>query len=68
MENTPVAVEEFLKLSEEFPMIDVRSSGEFEHGHLPCANNIALFDNEERTKVGTTYKKIGRQESIKLGL
>lgn len=68
MINTAVDIEEFLNLAKEFPVIDVRSPGEFGHGHIPVANNIPLFDNDERTKVGTTYKNVGRQAAIKIGL
>ena len=48
-------------------MIDVRSPGEFEQGHIPGAVNLPLFDNEERAKVGTAYVQIGREEAIKIG-
>ena len=65
--NIPVNIEEFLKRSQEFPIIDVRSPGEFEQGHIPDAYNIPLFDDEERAKVGTTYKQIGREKAIEIG-
>lgn len=65
--NSPVSIEQFIKLSQEFPVIDVRSEGEFEQGHIPNAHNIPLFDNEERAKVGTAYKKIGREKAIEIG-
>ncbi|MBI3501121.1 MAG: tRNA 2-selenouridine(34) synthase MnmH [Bacteroidetes bacterium] len=66
--NVPLNIEEFIKLSEQFPVIDVRSPSEFGQGHIPNAHNIPLFDNEERAKVGTTYKQVGRHAAIKLGL
>ena len=50
------------------PVIDVRSPGEFERGHIPGAINLALFSNEERAAVGTTYRQEGRQPAISLGL
>jgi tRNA 2-selenouridine synthase len=65
--NTPLNIEEFIKLSEQFPMIDVRSPGEFEQGHIPGAHNIPLFDNDERAKVGTIYKQVGREKAIETG-
>jgi tRNA 2-selenouridine synthase len=49
-------------------IIDVRSPKEFLQGHIPGANNIPLFNNEERALVGTLYKKSGRQEAIIKGL
>ncbi|MFC4665639.1 tRNA 2-selenouridine(34) synthase MnmH [Falsiporphyromonas endometrii] len=48
--------------------IDVRSPLEYAKGHIPGAYNIALFSDEERAKVGTTYVKIGRNEAITEGL
>ena len=35
------------------PLIDVRSPGEYYKGHMPNSINIPLFDNEERSIVGT---------------
>ncbi len=49
------------------PIIDVRSPGEFEKGHIPGAISIPLFDNEERAHIGTVYKKQGQQKAIDLG-
>ncbi|WP_043933729.1 tRNA 2-selenouridine(34) synthase MnmH [Bacillus sp. EB01] len=40
-------------------VIDVRSPIEFEEGAIPGAVNIPLFTNEERSEVGTIYKKEG---------
>ena len=48
-------------------MVDVRSPGEFQKGHIPGAHNIPIFDNEERARVGTTYVKIGKEPAIELG-
>jgi tRNA 2-selenouridine synthase len=50
------------------PLIDVRTPAEFADGRIPGAHNIPLFSNEERAKVGTTYKKVGRQNAILQGL
>ncbi|AEG60186.1 tRNA 2-selenouridine(34) synthase MnmH [Desulforamulus ruminis] len=48
--------------------IDVRSEGEFAEGSIPGAINIPLFNNEERARVGTTYKQIGTEAAKSLGL
>ena len=58
----------FLLKSDQIPIIDVRSPGEFELGHIPGAINIPIFNDEERAKVGTRYKQAGRDFAIQLGL
>ena len=50
------------------PLIDVRSPSEYYKGHLPKSINIPLFDNEERAKVGTIYKRNGKEKAINEGL
>ncbi len=63
-----IGPEEFLSLSENIPVIDVRSPLEFSEGHIPGALNLPLFDDNERKKVGTLYKQSGRQSAILAGL
>jgi tRNA 2-selenouridine synthase len=48
-------------------ILDVRSPGEYEQGHIPGAVSFPLFTNEERAQVGTCYKQVGRDEAIELG-
>jgi len=48
-------------------IIDVRSPGEYEKGHIPHAVNIPLFTNDERAHVGTVYKQQSKEEAIELG-
>ncbi|WP_288878927.1 tRNA 2-selenouridine(34) synthase MnmH [Pedobacter panaciterrae] len=62
-----ITIHDFFHRSEAVPLIDVRTPAEFEHGHVPGALNVPLFSNEERVRVGTTYKQIGREEAILLG-
>ena len=62
-----ISISEFLQLSTPVALIDVRTPAEFEKGHIPGAFNVPLFSNEERVKVGTTYKQVGREEAILLG-
>ena len=50
------------------PIVDVRSPGEFEQGHVPGAANLPLFSDDERAQVGTVYKQQGRQLAVQLGL
>ncbi len=55
-------------LSLPFPVIDVRSPAEFEHGHIPGAINIPLFSNDERAHVGTVYKQSSQEKAFKIGM
>jgi tRNA 2-selenouridine synthase len=61
-------ISEFLHQASQYPVIDVRSPGEFRTGHIPGAVNIPLFDDEERAAVGTKYKNEGRLPAILHGL
>ena len=49
-------------------LIDVRSPSEYYKGHLPNSINIPLFDNDERSIIGTIYKKEGRKKAVIEGL
>lgn len=49
------------------PVIDVRSPGEFQKGHIPDAVNIPLFSNEERAHVGTVYKQESKEAAFEVG-
>jgi tRNA 2-selenouridine synthase len=60
--------DEFLKLSANFPVIDVRSPGEYACGHIPGAVNIPLFDDSQRAEVGTLYKQEGNLKAVLRGI
>ncbi|MBL7842826.1 MAG: tRNA 2-selenouridine(34) synthase MnmH [Cyclobacteriaceae bacterium] len=62
-----ITLDEFLKLRQELPAVDVRSEGEFAEGHIPGVINIPLLNNQERVAVGTEYKQKGQLEAIKTG-
>ncbi|WP_419878058.1 tRNA 2-selenouridine(34) synthase MnmH [Brevibacillus centrosporus] len=49
-------------------LVDVRSPGEFARETIPGAVNIPLFSDEERARVGTTYKREGQQAAQWLGM
>lgn len=66
--SAPLPVTQFLEKAGHLPVIDVRSPGEFAHGHIPGAFNIPLFDDDERAKVGTRYKRAGRDAAVLTGL
>jgi len=50
------------------PLIDVRSPSEYYKGHMPNSINIPLFDNDERSTIGTIYKREGRKKAVIEGL
>ncbi|MBK8498006.1 MAG: tRNA 2-selenouridine(34) synthase MnmH [Flavobacteriales bacterium] len=62
----PLDIADFLEGAT--PIIDVRSPGEFAHGHIPGAHSLPLFSNEERVIVGTLYKQQGRDAAVLEGL
>jgi tRNA 2-selenouridine synthase len=68
MAVTKLDIEEFIKHSLEYPVLDVRSEGEFKHAHIPKAFNLPLFNDAERAVVGKTYKQQSREAAIKKGL
>lgn len=68
MPITRLLIEDFITQSQNQPIFDVRSPAEFEHAHIPSANNLPLFTNEERKVVGTAYKQESKQRAIKIGL
>lgn len=59
-----ISIQEFLKVSEDLPIIDVRTPAEFSDGHISGAINIPIFSNEERAVVGTKYKQESRDTAI----
>lgn len=63
-----VGLAEFLTLAKTHPVLDVRSPGEYLHAHIPGAQSLPLFTDEERKVVGTAYKQQSKQVAIKIGL
>lgn len=61
-------IDEFLQGASNSLLLDVRSPAEYEHGHIPNAQSLPLFSNEERKIVGTIYKQQSREKAIKSGL
>ncbi|MGI9518340.1 MAG: tRNA 2-selenouridine(34) synthase MnmH [Pirellulaceae bacterium] len=66
--NPSMDIRSFLEQSRRLPIVDVRSPGEYDKGHIPGAINIPLFDDRERAAVGTTYGEAGREQAVAQGL
>ena len=63
-----LSIDQFLELAKQYPVLDVRSPGEYVHAHIPNAFNLPLFSDEERKTVGTAYKQQSREVAVKIGL
>ncbi|MES2778057.1 MAG: tRNA 2-selenouridine(34) synthase MnmH [Bacteroidota bacterium] len=63
-----IDINRFIELGKTFPVLDVRSPGEYAHAHIPGAFSLPLFTDEERKVVGTAYKQQSKQQAIKIGL
>ena len=62
-----ISIEDIEKQTAGLPVLDVRAPAEFAHGHIPGAFSLPLFSDEERARVGMTYKHQGREAAILLG-
>ncbi len=63
-----IQIQQFISLSANYPVLDVRSPGEYQHAHIPGAYSLPLFTDQERAVVGTLYKQEGRESAIRVGL
>jgi len=63
-----ISVAQLLGSARRYPILDVRSPGEYAAGHIPGAHSLPLFSDEERRIVGTAYKKDSREQAIKIAL
>ena len=54
-------------LSAGHQLIDVRSAAEFADGAMPGAVNIPLFDEDERSVIGTIYRHGGHAQAVDRG-
>ena len=63
-----IDIENFLLLSDKFPVLDARSPAEYSHAHIPGAFSVPIFTDEQRKIIGTAYKKQSRQVAVDHGL
>lgn len=63
-----MTINAFQTESAELPLLDIRSPGEYQKGHIPGAISFPLFSNEERAIIGTLYKQEGKAVAIRKGL
>ena len=61
-------IKEFLEQQSERVVLDVRTPAEFANGHIPGAENLPLFSDEERAEVGTLYKQVSPEKAFIRGL
>lgn len=59
---------DFLQGPTDAPILDVRAPIEFAQGHIPGAQSLPLFTDEERARIGTTYKQVSQDKAVLLGL
>jgi tRNA 2-selenouridine synthase len=62
-----IEINNWLKDYKHLPLLDARSEGEFDWGHIPGAISFPILNNEERKLVGTCYKKEGHDPAVLLG-
>lgn len=68
MFNHNISIDELTALFlADTPLIDVRAPVEFTQGALPGAINLPILNDEERARVGTTYKQQGAEAAVQLG-
>ncbi|MBC8085296.1 MAG: tRNA 2-selenouridine(34) synthase MnmH [Hymenobacter sp.] len=63
-----LALPDFLQGPDTAPILDVRAPVEYAHGHIPGALSFPLFSDEERARIGTTYKQASQDKAVLLGL
>lgn len=55
-------------IEENISIVDLRAPIEFVKGSIPESHSLPLFDDGERSEIGTIYKNEGSTEAVALGL
>jgi tRNA 2-selenouridine synthase len=63
-----IPIDQFLKLSLQNPVLDVRSPAEFSHARIPGAFSVPIFTDDQRAVVGTAYVQENRMVAVNHGL
>ncbi|HEY4149830.1 MAG TPA: tRNA 2-selenouridine(34) synthase MnmH [Chitinophagaceae bacterium] len=63
-----ITIVELLQLVHRYPVLDVRSPGEYTKANIPGAWSLPLFSDEERKITGTAYKQESKEAAVKIGL
>ncbi|WBO84524.1 tRNA 2-selenouridine(34) synthase MnmH [Hymenobacter yonginensis] len=63
-----LSLQDFLHTSPDIPLLDVRAPLEYAQGHIPGAVSFPLFSDEERARIGTTYKQVNPDKAVLMGL
>ncbi|WP_019948812.1 tRNA 2-selenouridine(34) synthase MnmH [Hymenobacter aerophilus] len=63
-----LALPDFLQTDANGPVLDVRAPVEYAQGHIPGAVSFPLFTDDERARIGTTYKQQSQDKAVLLGL
>ena len=63
-----LSLPDFLNLPADIPVLDARAPVEFAQGHVPGAVSFPLFSDEERARIGTTYKQVSQEKAVLVGL
>ena len=50
------------------PILDVRSPSEYGQAHIPGAISFPIFDDRERSEIGTLYKQVSQEAALLQGL
>ncbi len=62
-----IEINTWVNTKKHLPILDARSEGEYDWGHIPDAVSFPVLNNEERKLVGTCYKKEGHDAAVFLG-
>ncbi|WP_400192442.1 tRNA 2-selenouridine(34) synthase MnmH [Hymenobacter sp. B81] len=63
-----LSLDDFLTGPPDAPIFDARAPLEYAQGHIPGAVSFPIFSDEERARIGTTYKQVNPDQAVLLGL